>query len=49
MNQKTFTGEYMKENYNHRINVDSDEEIDAFIKASSHSGYHLSCTNRMGV
>ncbi|CAK9031309.1 unnamed protein product [Durusdinium trenchii] len=30
------------------INLDSDEEVDAWIRSSSHSGYHLSCTCAMG-
>lgn len=30
------------------LNLDSDEEVDAWIRASSHSGYHLSCTCAMG-
>jgi len=30
------------------FNVDSDEEVDAWIRKHSHSGYHLSCTCAMG-
>ncbi|CAJ1444668.1 unnamed protein product, partial [Effrenium voratum] len=30
------------------VNLESDEEVDAWIRQSSHSGYHLSCTCPMG-
>ena len=49
MEQKKAWSDYRQDIFNFKdVDQNNDKQIDAWIRENTHSGYHLSCTNKMG-